>query len=58
MPSHFSGVVIRRSASFRAAKSGVQSPVSSKTDFLRFCPPNLIFQSIMRSFASALSGAI
>ena len=56
--SHFSGVVIRTSAFFRDFRSGVTSPVNSKTDFYNGPYSSLLFQSIILSFARAFKGAI
>ena len=59
MPSHFSGVVMSRSADWMAAASGAVSPVSSTTRFPS-TPRRLpcLVQSSILSLASAFSGAM
>lgn len=49
---------MRTSAFYKALRSGVTSPVSSSTDFLKDPCSNLFFQSIILSFANALRGAM
>ena len=56
IPSHFSGVVIKTSAPINAAKSGVKSPVNSKTTFFSYT--SLLVQSLSLSLAIAFMGAM
>ena len=50
--------MISTSAFYKALRSGVTSPVSSNTDFPSGPYSNRFFQSMILSFASALSGAM